>query len=416
MIDSTFITTHCIAGITFQTEANVRLPRLQEGPYVAFLFPEDVAPDVRHRIHQIDPSVLTAGPLTVREREQLVRIAFYIAPGALDNPIWGDPVLRTWLSANPDRSEFVRIDIHPGLVLTYDLSQCTLDLFYTEEYAQRPSDRNWREEVMTDPSFRLHPAPADSLLSEPLTTAQQEWLARLTDLPLREVSESLILRSPVTQNLLAASRMGTDDVVITGYATEIFLWNRTQHTIDLVYLAQKKEDEGLGKHKVARNFPNLLVTFLPQFSGLMVHCAGVIRGDRAALFLAPDSGGKSTVLKRATDGFILSDDQVILRNEGSEFIAHATPLGLMTSGPGSARLGGIFILHKADHFALEPISPLEVICAFWRDPGNLSRLIPKSLKRRVFDLFYDICHQVPVYRMSFPKHYVDWDAIDSAMK
>jgi hypothetical protein len=179
---------------------------------------------------------------------------------------------------------------------------------------------------------------------------------------------------------------------------------------------REKEDGAAGKRKVARNFPNLLVTFLPQFAGLMVHCAGLIRNDRAALFLAPDAGGKSTVLKRATDGFILSDDQVILRKKEKIFIAHATPLGLMTSGPGSAPLGGIFILHKSDHFALEPLSPLELLRAFWQDPGNLSRLLPKNLKLRAFDLFYDICHQVPVYRMSFPKHYVDWDAIDSVMK
>jgi hypothetical protein len=416
MIASTFITTHCIAGITFQTEANVRLPRLQEGPYAAFLLPEDTTPDVRQRIHQIDPDALMSDPLTVEEREQLVRIAFYVAPGSLDSPIWSDPTLRAWLSANPDRSESVRINVRPELIIAYDLSRCTLDIFYTEAYAHGPGDRDWREEALTDHSFRLHPVPTDSLSPAPLTTAQQEWLSHLTDLPLREVSESLILRSSITQNLLTASRTGADDVAIIGYATEIFIWNRSQHTIDLIYLAQKKEAEGMGKHKAARNFPNLLVTFLPQFAGLMVHCAGVIRGDRAALFLAPDSGGKSTVLRRATDGFILSDDQVILRKQGSEFIAHATPLGLMTSGPGSARLGGIFILRKADHFALEPLSPLELVCAFWRDPGNLSRLIPKSLKLRAFDLFYDICHQVPVYRMSFPKHYVDWDAIDSAMK
>jgi hypothetical protein len=417
MTHSTFITTHHIAGITVRTEANVWLPRLREGPYLAFQVPEDAVPDVCLRIHQIDPDMLTAGPLTDEEREQLIRTAFYIGPGALDSSIWGALVLRTWLFTNHlGQSESVRIAIHPELVLAHDLTRSTLDFFYTEDYAHGPGDHDWREGAVTGPSFRLHPVPENSLQSTPLTDVEQERFARFMDLPLREVSESLVLRSPIAQNLLTSNQTGTDEIAVYGYATEILIWNQTQNTFDLVYVVREKEGEGVGKRKVARNFPNLLVPFLPQFAGLMVHCAGIIRGDRAALFLAPDSGGKSTVLKRAIDGFILSDDQVILRKEGTEFIAHATPLGLMTSGPGSARLGGIFILHKADHFALEPLSPLELVRKFWQDPGNLSRLIPKSLKLGAFDLFYDICHHVPVYRMSFPKHYVDWDAIDSAMK
>jgi hypothetical protein len=334
----------------------------------------------------------------------------------LDSPIWGDPVLRDWLCASPEWSESVRIAVHPELILAHDLTRLTLDFFYTEDYAHGPGDHDWREGAVTGPSFRLHPVPEKSLPSAPLTGAEQERLACLVDMPLREVSESFILRSPITQNLLTASQTGTDEIAVFGYATEILIWNQTQNTFDLVYVVREKEDEGAGKRKVARNFPNLLVPFLPRFSGLMVHCAGVIRGDRAALFLAPDSGGKSTVLKRATDGFILSDDQVILRKEGAEFIAHATPMGLMTSGPGSARLGGIFILHKAAHFALEPLPPLELVRSYWQDTGNLSRLLPKNLKLRAFDLFYDVCHQVPIYRMSFSKHYVDWDAIDCAMR
>jgi hypothetical protein len=416
MTHSTFITAHRIAGITFRTEANIWLPRLREGPYAAFLASEDAPPDVHHHIHQIDPELLTAGLLTDAEREQLLRIAFYVAPGALDSPIWGDPALRTWLNVNLERSQSVQISLYPELILAYDLSRRTIDFFYTEAYAHGSGDQDWREGATPGPSFRLHPILSDALPAVPLTAAQQEQMVHLTGLPLREVSEALILRSPIAQNLLAVSRMGSDEVTVFGYATEILIWNQTRDTFDLLYLDREKEEGGMGKRKVARNFPNLLVTFLPQFAGLMVHCAGVIRNDCAALFLAPDAGGKSTVLKRATDGFILSDDQVILRKEGTEFIAHATPLGMMTSGPGSARLGGMFILRKADHFALEPLSPLELIGAFWQDPGNLSRLLPKSLKLRAFDLFYDVCHQVPVYRMSFPKHYVDWDAIDSAMR
>jgi hypothetical protein len=41
--------------------------------------------------------------------------------------------------------------------------------------------------------------------------------------------------------------------------------------------------------------------------------------------------------------------------------------------------------------------------------------LPKHLKRRAFEVLCDVCYQAPAYWMSFPKDYVDWEAIDAAM-
>ncbi len=96
-------------------------------------------------------------------------------------------------------------------------------------------------------------------------------------------------------------------------------------------------------------------------------------------------------------------------------MAHATPLGMVTDGPGQAPVSALFVLEKSPHFGIERIRPADLVRAFWEDPGNHTRLLTKELKLQAFDLFHELCHQVPAYRMCFPKDYVDWEAVDAAM-
>jgi hypothetical protein len=201
------------------------------------------------------------------------------------------------------------------------------------------------------------------------------------------------------------------------YLDGIMVWNQTQDIIDFYY------PEGGGRfpvldtaeERVSSNLRQVFATFLPQFSALVVHCAGLIRHGRAALFLAPDGGGKTTVLNLAPDGHLLNDDQVVVRQEGDGFIAHGTPFGSMTDGPVQARLGGLFVLEKAPRFELVLLQPANLVKDYWEEHLNYTFFLPRGLKLRAFDLAYEMCRQVPVYRMRFPKDYVDWDAIDAAL-
>jgi hypothetical protein len=190
------------------------------------------------------------------------------------------------------------------------------------------------------------------------------------------------------------------------------VWTQDQNTLDLFFIPEYGDTpEGY----VAPSFRQLFAAFLPGFSALMVHSSGLIRNGRAALFLAPDEGGKTTVLKRSDGGQLLNDDQIIVRQEGDGFIAHATPLGRLTSGPCQAPLGGLFILEKATDFELVPVEPAGLVKRLWDEHHIYTFMLPKSLKRRSFDLFYDLCHRVPAYKMRFPRDHVDWGAVEAAM-
>lgn len=156
--------------------------------------------------------------------------------------------------------------------------------------------------------------------------------------------------------------------------------------------------------------------FLPVFSAAMLHCAGLVLNRRTALFLAPDAGGKSTAIGLSKKGTTLCDDQVIIRKESGAFIAHSTPWGMVNSGPMHANLGGLFLLEKAENFELVQAKPIDALEYLWNEHRGLRLLLPKRLRLRTYELFYDACHQVPVYRMRFTKDYVDWDAVEAVME
>ena len=114
---------------------------------------------------------------------------------------------------------------------------------------------------------------------------------------------------------------------------------------------------------------------------------------------------------------ILSDDQIVLRKEDIGIVAHGTPLGRINSGPCCrAILGGVFLLEKAENFELTTLEPADILQQLWGAQPNYTFLLPKSFRIWAVQILYDACRQARVYRMRFPKDYVDWDAIDRAME
>ena len=169
------------------------------------------------------------------------------------------------------------------------------------------------------------------------------------------------------------------------------------------------------EYYVAANFRAIFSSFLPNFSAALLHSSGVIRNGKAALFLAPDDGGKSTVIGHSEGDPVLSGDHIILRKEEGVFVAHGTPLGGMTSGPCSAGAGALFMLEKASHFRLDPISPRELLYNLWGEHRNYTFFLPKRLKKQAFQLLSEACYGIPCFKMRFSKNFVDWNAIDRVM-
>jgi len=201
----------------------------------------------------------------------------------------------------------------------------------------------------------------------------------------------------------------------------VYIYNFSCNRLDIFYTEEfggfvTEQQKYMPEHCVASNFQQIFSSFLPNFSAILLHGAGVVRKGRAVLFFAPDEGGKTTVVKHSNGEPVLSDDQLIMRRKDGDIVAHATPLGTMTSGPCQARVGAVFLLEKAPAFGLKSIAPAEFVHCVWSMHQNNTFFLPRNLKKTAFQILCNLSYQVPVYLMHFPKNYVDWDAIDAAME
>ena len=260
--------------------------------------------------------------------------------------------------------------------------------------------------------------PDDSRLPQ-LSKREKPIFSKHDYFPFNWQSNSL-LRSQIVRNRLNGLPDLKEGAVIWVEDHYMFIRDFSCNRIDIFYT--KKHQKYPPRHPgtipayyVAANLRQIFATFLPHFSATLLHCSGVIRGGKSALFVAPDDGGKTTVLAQSNGEPVLNDDQIIIRKEGDVAVAHGTPLGMITSGPCQAPVGALFMLQKDSTFHIEPASPSEVVQYLWGEHQNYTFYLPRPLKQQTFRLLCDLCYKLPVFLMRFPRNHVDWNAIDDAM-
>jgi hypothetical protein len=274
-------------------------------------------------------------------------------------------------------------------------------------------------DVKPDVRHRLYKVTLDGEgLTEPIEKKARH-LSKWFDLP-TDWLKSSILRSRQVCDRLAAFEHCPEGTVVRIDDHYVLIRDFSSNQMEILY--SKGLEESTPEHRpdmlgseVLANFREIFSAFLPSFDATLLHCSGVIRENTAALFLAPGGGGKTTVAAQANGHPVLSDDQVILRQEEGLVLAHSTPLGGMTSGPCRARVGAFFLLEKASCFQLDPITRAELVQWLWSEHRRFTGSLTNALKKTVFEVFCAACYGVPVYRMRFSKDFVDWAAIDAAM-
>jgi len=251
-----------------------------------------------------------------------------------------------------------------------------------------------------------------SFILPPLSTHERLPLVRSVAFP-EHWLDNPIFRSPEVRKVVKDCLAQPDQVHI------VFNWNRAifrnyAHNVFHIFYPPEKKDD-FSNPIFNAGYRNFIAALLPNFSAVLIHGAGIIHKNRAVVFLAPDDGGKTTIVNHSSPGTILSDDQIILRREDDRITVHSTPFGEIGDGPQQARLGGLFLLEKAPHFELTPLKPREILRFIWNEQFYGWFVLPRNLRVKAFEILYDACCQVPVHRMRFPKDYVDWNAIDAAM-
>lgn len=160
----------------------------------------------------------------------------------------------------------------------------------------------------------------------------------------------------------------------------------------------------------------LLMCLLPLRGGLLVHSAGVRRGERAVVCPGHSGAGKSTLsrlLQGRSDLVRISDDRMVLRRAGTSFEAWGTPWAgteRIAENEG-APLAALAFLHQSERTELRPIGPAE----------GLSQLLPVGsvpwfdLERATACLaFCDaLLAGVPLYELHFRRHEEVGEVLDA---
>ncbi|MGD2278798.1 MAG: hypothetical protein PVH45_01730 [Candidatus Omnitrophota bacterium] len=144
---------------------------------------------------------------------------------------------------------------------------------------------------------------------------------------------------------------------------------------------------------------------IPKYDGIILHSSSVVDEGKSFVFVAPNSGGKSTIASN-TGRQVLSDDCVALRKyEDGTWMACGTPWGDVHSS-GEFPVRAIFFIEKADRFYCEKIDPVSAAKGLF---ANSSFSFPDMEKyaheilENVLDAVTGACGDIPVYMMGFRK-------------
>jgi hypothetical protein len=147
----------------------------------------------------------------------------------------------------------------------------------------------------------------------------------------------------------------------------------------------------------------ILVHFLAQKRGVLVHACGVRHEDQGLLFAGVSGAGKSTLagLWKSTGAWVLSDDRIIIRPGPGGFAMHGTPWhgDALTSRPESAPLKKIFFLEKAARHYERRLSPSDAAARL------LVRCFPPFYDQEAMDFIVNflsrMAEEVPCVELGF---------------
>ena len=148
----------------------------------------------------------------------------------------------------------------------------------------------------------------------------------------------------------------------------------------------------------------LMMHCLSRIGGIIVHAAGWRVNDSGWIFAGKSGAGKSTVsnlIVEETGGTFLSDDRIIIRKTGREFLMYGTPwpgdAGYAVNE--SAPLKGIFFLNKGTRNSIRKLKPAEVI------PLLMPVVSIPWYDREKVELMMDFCDglvaALPFYELTF---------------
>ncbi len=148
----------------------------------------------------------------------------------------------------------------------------------------------------------------------------------------------------------------------------------------------------------------LMVNYLAQGRGVIIHSCGIARNGRGILFVGESTAGKSTLARMwdQENGFdVLSDDRTVVRKKGHQFWMYGTPWhgDAKFGSPRGVRLERIFFLRHGQENSIKEIKGIDPVsqlltCSFppYWDPQGMAFTL---------EIFTDLAADIPCQSLSF---------------
>jgi hypothetical protein len=151
-----------------------------------------------------------------------------------------------------------------------------------------------------------------------------------------------------------------------------------------------------------------------QKGGLLLHAAGVGRGEEAYVFPGPSGVGKTTIVRQSEGMAVLSDEVTAIQLAGSAgVLAHGTPFYGDWGQPGSnlaAPVKGLYFPTQAWEDRLVSLSARETLTRLL--PCVFSYTTRRDLLERIFSLTVQLADRVPGFALHFRPGPRFWQIID----
>ena len=139
-----------------------------------------------------------------------------------------------------------------------------------------------------------------------------------------------------------------------------------------------------------------------EAGGLMVHAAGVVRNERAYVFLGHSGSGKTTVARLSEDCQVLNDDLLVLWPEQASWIVYGTPFWNPTQvkpGGQHAALTMLLRLVQDQQVSLVALSLAQAVAEMVANVPVISADAGRS--QQVLQRCFSIVRSVPGYSLHF---------------
>jgi hypothetical protein len=162
------------------------------------------------------------------------------------------------------------------------------------------------------------------------------------------------------------------------------------------------------------SFLRICYSFLAvEQDGLLLHSAGIIRGENGYIFPGHSGTGKSTIASLATSQErVLSDELVVVRKKEKDYLVYSTPFygtNESTACNSRALLKAAFLPVKDSQVYLKKARPALALTKLMSSVLFFSQ--EDGLNRRLMDISAGLVAQVPFYEMHFRRDSTFWERI-----